>query len=85
MLLELLGVSREQIVVDFLESNTVFPKMPLVAEQLVARVELIDESGGIETFMSEGIGLDRTDLDAIREDLLEDSAASADAPDRGEE
>jgi protein-tyrosine phosphatase len=72
MLLELLGVSRERIVADFLESNVVFPKMPLAAVQLEPVFELIDESGGIEAFMSEGIGLDRADLTAIREDLLED-------------
>ena len=72
MLLELLGVSRERIVADFLESNWCFPKMPLAAVQLEPVFELIDESGGIEAFMSEGIGLERGDLAAIREDLLED-------------
>jgi protein-tyrosine phosphatase len=81
MLLELLGVSRERIVADFLESNVVFPKMPLAAVQLEPVFELIDESGGIEAFMGEGIGLGRADLEAIREDLLEDPAASADASD----
>jgi hypothetical protein len=35
--------------------------------------------------MSEGIGLDRADLQAIREDLLEDPATSDDAPDRDTE
>ena len=72
MLLELLGVSRERIVADFLESNVVFPKMPLAAAQLEPVFELIDESGGIDAFMSEGIGIDRSDLAAIRQDLLED-------------
>jgi len=47
------------------------------------------ESGGIEAFMSEGIGLDRADLAAIREDLLEDlledPATSDDTSDRDEE
>jgi hypothetical protein len=43
--------------------------------------ELIDESGGIEAFMSEGIGLDRSGLEAIREDLLEDAATPDDFPD----
>jgi protein-tyrosine phosphatase len=81
MLLELLGVSRERIVADFLESNVVFPKMPLAAVQLEPVFELIDEAGGIEAFMSEGIGLDRAGLEAIREDLLEDPAASDDASD----
>jgi protein-tyrosine phosphatase len=89
MLLELLGVSRERIVADFLESNVVFPKMPLAAAQLEPVFELIDESGGIEAFMSEGIGLDRADLAAIREDLLEelleDPATSDDTSDRDEE
>lgn len=75
MLLELLGVSRERIVADFLESNLVFPKMPLAAEQLEPVFELIDEAGGIEPFMVEGIGLERADLEAIREDLLEDPSA----------
>ena len=63
MLLELLGVSRERIVADFLESNVVFPKMPLAAAQLEPVFELIDEAGGIEAFMSEGIGLDRAGLE----------------------
>jgi hypothetical protein len=81
MLLELLGVSRERIVADFLESNLVFPKMPLAAAQLEPVFELIDESGGIEAFMTEGIGLERGDLAAIREDLLEDLLEDPAAPD----
>jgi protein-tyrosine phosphatase len=85
MLLELLGVSRERIVADFLESNVVFPKMPLAAAQLEPVFELIDEAGGIEAFMSEGIGLDRADLAAIREDLLEDPAASEETSDSDNE
>jgi protein-tyrosine phosphatase len=89
MLLELLGVSRERIVADFLESNVVFPKMPLAAAQLEPVFELIEESGGIEAFMTEGIGLDRADLQTIREDLLEnpleDPAAAADASDNDHE
>jgi protein-tyrosine phosphatase len=85
MLLELLGVSRERIVADFLESNLVFPKMPLAAAQLEPVFELIDESGGIDAFMIEGIGLDSSDLTAIREDLLEDPSASDDASGRDDE
>jgi protein-tyrosine phosphatase len=81
MLLELLGVSRERIVADFLESNVVFPKMPLAATQLEPVFELIDESGGIEAFMTAGIGLDRAVLEAIREDLLEDLTAADDTSD----
>jgi protein-tyrosine phosphatase len=85
MLLELLGVSRERIVADFLESNVVFPKMPLEAVQLEPVFELIDEAGGIEAFMIKGIGIDRASLEAIREDLLEDlledPAADDDASD----
>ncbi len=89
MLLELLGVSRERIVADFLESNVVFPKMPLAAAQLDPVFELIDAAGGIEAFMREGIGLDRADLEAIRQDLLEDDrledATSADASENSDE
>jgi hypothetical protein len=81
MLLELLGVSRERIVADFLESNLVFPKMPLAAAQLEPVFELIDESGGIEAFMTEGIGLERGDLAANLEDLLEDLLEDPAAPD----
>jgi protein-tyrosine phosphatase len=72
MLLELLGVSRERVVADFLESNAVFPKMPLTPEQLSPLFEAIDSSGGIDGFMREVIGLRPSDLDAIRNDLLED-------------
>lgn len=71
MLLELLGVSRELIVADFLESNVTFPKMPLNERQLEPIFSLIDESGGIESFLLDGLGLDVVDLEAIREDLLE--------------
>lgn len=70
MLLELLGVARERIVADFLESNATFPKIPLAAAQLEPVFELIDESGGIEPFMVERIGLEPGDLEAIRADLL---------------
>jgi len=74
MLLELLGVSRELIVADFLESNTTFPKMPLSERQLDPIFSLIDESGGIESFLLDTLGLDITDLGAIRRDLLETAA-----------
>jgi protein-tyrosine phosphatase len=73
MLLELLGVTRDLIVQDFLASNTTFPKIPLSAEQLTPIFELIDESGGIERFMLEVLRLDRDDLDRIRSHLLDDA------------
>jgi protein-tyrosine phosphatase len=72
MLLELLGVERARIVADFLESNRVFARIPLTPEQLAPVFESIDENGGIDLFMREIIGLDAADLDAIRQDLLED-------------
>jgi protein-tyrosine phosphatase len=75
MLLSLLGVDRERIVADFLESNTVFNKMLLAAEQLDPVFDLIDEKGGIDGFMREVIGLDDAELAKIREDLLENSQA----------
>ncbi|HKV55336.1 MAG TPA: tyrosine-protein phosphatase [Candidatus Binataceae bacterium] len=74
MLLELLGVSRDLIVADFLASNTTFPKMPLSERQLQPIFSLIDESGGIENFMLETLGLDVTDFEAIRNDLLEEAS-----------
>ena len=77
MLLELLGVSRDLIVTDFLESNTTFPKMPLNERQLEPIFSLIDESGGIEQFLLVELGLDVTDLEAIRGDLLEEAADNA--------
>jgi protein-tyrosine phosphatase len=72
MLLSMLGVGRDRIVADFLESNLVFTKAPLAAEQLDPVFELIDENGGIEGFMREVIGLAPAELAIIREDLLED-------------
>ena len=71
MLLEMLGVTRERIVLDFLESNTTFPSMPLTQRQLEPIFELIDENGGIEGFMHEVLGLDASDIELIRDDLLE--------------
>jgi len=71
MLLEMLGVDRDRIVTDFLESNTTFPKMPLTAGQLEPIFALIDENGGIEGFMHEVVGLEPIDIEVIREDLLE--------------
>jgi hypothetical protein len=72
MLLSMLGVDRDRIVADFLESNLVFTKVPLTAEQLDPVFELIDEHGGIEGFMREVIGLAPGELAVIQEDLLED-------------
>jgi protein-tyrosine phosphatase len=72
MLLSMLGVARDRIVADFLESNLVFTKVPLAAEQLDPVFELIDENGGIEGFMREVIGLAPKELAIIQEDLLED-------------
>jgi protein-tyrosine phosphatase len=71
MLLELLGASRELIIADFLESNATFPKMPLSGRQLEPIFSMIDESGGIENFLLDGLGLENPDLDAIRGHLLE--------------
>lgn len=72
MLLSMLGVDRSRIVADFLESNQVYPNLPLKAEQLDPVFELIDENGGVEGFMREVIGLAAQELALIREDLLED-------------
>ncbi len=72
MLLAMLGVERDRIVADFLESNRVYTQLPLAAEQLDPVFELIDENGGIEGFMRDVIGLAPGDLARIREDLLED-------------
>jgi protein-tyrosine phosphatase len=72
MLLSMLGVERDRIVADFLESNLVFKKIPLAAEQLDPVFELIDENGGIEGFMRAVIGLDPAELAIIQNDLLED-------------
>ena len=72
MLLSMLGVDRERIVADFLESNLVFTQALLAAEQLDPVFELIDEKGGIEGFMREVIGLEPAELSTIRADLLED-------------
>lgn len=72
MLLEMLGVARERILEDFLESNLTFPQMPLKATQLEPIFELIDEHGGIDGFMQDVLMLDPSDMAAIREDLLED-------------
>ncbi|HEY6395744.1 MAG TPA: tyrosine-protein phosphatase [Candidatus Binataceae bacterium] len=71
MLLETLGVDRDRIVADFLESNLVFPNAPLSAAQLDPVFALIDEYSGIDGFMREVIGLGSDDLAAVREDLLE--------------
>ncbi len=71
MLLSMLGVDRERIVSDFLESNLTFTKSLLAREQLDPVFALIDESGGIEGFMREVIGLNSGELAIIREDLLE--------------
>ncbi len=71
MLLELLGVDRERVVGDFLESNAVFHQMPLKPRQLEPVFESIDERGGIDNFMRDAIGLSAGDLDAIRADLLD--------------
>ncbi len=72
MLLSMLGVDRHRIVADFLESNLVYPNLPLKAGQLDPLFELIDENGGIEGFMREIIGLEPGELAVIQEDLLED-------------
>jgi protein-tyrosine phosphatase len=72
MLLELLGVERERIMADFLESNTAFPRLPLSPAQLEPVFALIDESGDIDTFLIHEIGLSPKVIAAIRRDLLED-------------
>src|ERR1700674_5385113 len=74
MLLEMLGVTRERIAEDFLESNVTFPQMPLKAGQLEPIFALIDEHGGIDGFMREVLLLESADMEAIREDLLEDTS-----------
>jgi len=72
MLLELLGVDRERIVADFLESNAAFPTIPLSPAQLDPVFALIDESGEIDSFLVQEIGVRPTILQTIRQGLLED-------------
>jgi protein-tyrosine phosphatase len=72
MLLSVLGVDRERILEDFLASNAVFTQTPLTPEQLEPVFMLIDESGGVDAFMRQVVGLTGAELDAIRADLLED-------------
>ena len=74
MLLEMLGVSRERILEDFLVSNVTFPQMPLKPSQLQPIFELIDENGGIEGFMHDILLIGPSDIAAIRDDLLEDAS-----------
>ena len=71
MLLDLLGVERDRIVLDFLESNLVFPAAPLKPKQLVPVFEAIDKAGGIRAFLRDVIGVDEKHLDEIRARLLE--------------
>jgi protein-tyrosine phosphatase len=71
ILLEMLGVSRERIIVDFLISNETFPKMLLDGNQLAPIFAMIDENGGIDRFVHELLGIDSGAIAAIREDLLE--------------
>ena len=72
MLLELLGVERERILGDFLESNTAFPRIPLSPAQLEPLFGLIDESGDIDSFLISEIGVSPQVIQTIRRDLLED-------------
>jgi protein-tyrosine phosphatase len=72
MLLELLGVEREGILSDFLESNTAFPRIPLSPAQLDPLFALIDESGDIDSFLIGEIGVSPQVIQTIRRDLLED-------------
>ncbi len=72
MILEVLGVDRERIVADFLESNTTFSRDLLSPRQLAPVFDLIDETGGIDGFMREVLGLDAAHLEAIRADLLKE-------------
>jgi protein-tyrosine phosphatase len=71
MLLDLLGVERDRIVEDFLESNLVFPAAPLKPKQLVPVFEAIDNAGGIRAFLRDVIGVDEKHLDEIRSRLLD--------------
>lgn len=72
MLLELLGVDRERILADFLESNTTFPSIPLSPRQLDPVFALIDQSGDIDAFLVREIGVRPQALQTIRQGLLED-------------
>jgi protein-tyrosine phosphatase len=74
ILLEMLGVSRDRILEDFLVSNVTFPQMPLKRRQLEPIFELIDQHGGIEGFMHDILLIGPSDIAAIRDDLLEDAS-----------
>jgi len=72
MLLEMLGVERERIRADFLESNTAFPRIPLSPAQLDPIFALIDQSGDIDSFLVHEIGVSPQVIKTIRRDLLEE-------------
>jgi len=71
MLLEMLGVERDNIVADFLQSNVAFREIPLKSTQLLPLFDWIDEQGGIDRFMREAIGLRAAEVETIRRDLLD--------------
>src|SRR5215469_12251618 len=66
MLLEMLGVERERILADFLESNTAFPRIPLKPAQLTPLFALIDASGDIDSFLVREIGVSPQVIETIR-------------------
>lgn len=74
MLLELLGVSRDLVLADFLASNTTFHRAPLQPEQIQPVFDLIDSHGGIECFMKAELGVAPTSLEVIRHELTERKA-----------
>lgn len=72
LLLEMLGVSREIIVEDYLISNRAFTEHAQEAAVLSPLFAAIDAHGGIEGFLGR-LGLERDEMEAARVHLLVDA------------
>jgi protein-tyrosine phosphatase len=69
LLLETLGVSREEIVADYLVSNEAFAENVQDAVVLTPLFEWIDEQGGIEGVLT-NLGLSPGEIEAIHANLV---------------
>ncbi len=69
LLLETVGVTREEIVTDYLLSNDAFDSHAQEAAVLDPLFGFIDGKGGIETLLSD-LGLHPGEIDAIRTNLV---------------
>ena len=70
VILKSLGVANEIVYADYILTGDLNPDWGLDQGDIMAAVDEIERAGGIERFLLERVGIDRSTLEAVRDNLM---------------